>query len=371
MQNIIVKNGTMKKIWELASGVWRYNVESSFHELSPRSLMINVTYKCNSKCVMCNIWQIKPKNEVTLDKWREVMNDKVFADIRNLTVSGGEAVLYQDYVEAVKLFIDSMPKLRRLVLNTNGFLPKLVEKNTIEIAKYCLKKKVKLEVSVSIDGVGEVHDSIRRIENGFNKSFETVRLISKISKKYKIGVGVSSVLMRQNISKYSEMKKWLVDNGISGGFQVVGFHEDFLKNTDSEKELSINNKVKNEFINVLQDIRDSRNKWSMARYYWEDLISMYRDGKPRSTPCTFLKDDFVLDSLGDVYYCLSVRPIGNFVKESRSVSEIYFDKKNIDFRRNLPKKSCMNCNSGCNTTNAIAFDAKKYLWYKITGKLWR
>jgi radical SAM protein with 4Fe4S-binding SPASM domain len=107
------------------------------------------------------------------------------------------------------------------------------------------------------------------------------------------------------------------------------------------------------------------------RYYWEDMIQMYRDGAVRTTPCSFLKDDFVIDSLGDVYYCLSVRPIGNFVKENRLVGEIYYDQKNISFRQNLSKNACRNCNSGCNTSNAIAFDVKKYIWYKITGKLWR
>jgi hypothetical protein len=83
-----------------------------------------------------------------------------------------------------------------------------------------------------------------------------------------------------------------------------------------------------------------------------------------------LKDDFVIDSLGDVYYCLSVQPIGNFIKEKRSVGEIYSDPKNISFRKNLPKTACKNCNSGCNVTQGIAFDAKRYIWYKLIGRLW-
>lgn len=365
-----IKIEQLKRLKELISGVFRYNLKSKYSVLSPRSLMINLTYKCNSRCVMCNIWKIKPKNEVSLAKWREIMRDNIFEDIRNLTISGGEPVLYLGYVEAVKLFIDSMPRLRRLVLNTNGFLPKKIEESVIEIAKYCRQKNVKLAVSVSVDGVGKVHDSLRRINNGFEKAFETIKRVSKISKKYRISVGVSTVILRQNIKRYKEMKKWLGDNKINGGFQIVGFHKDFLKNEAEEGKVGINSSVKKEFLEVLADIRDSKGKFSLIRYYWQDMMEMYGNDSSRTTPCSFLKDDFVIDSLGDVYYCLSVRPVGNFIKEKRSVGEIYFDKKNLSFRKNLPIKSCKKCNSGCNATNSIAFDAKKYLWYKLTGRLW-
>ncbi|MFA5025600.1 MAG: radical SAM protein [Candidatus Shapirobacteria bacterium] len=370
MQMHIVENEKLKKLREMWSGFWRYNFESKWHPLTPRSLMINLTYKCNSRCVMCNIWQIKPKNEVTLVMWKEIMKDDVFSDIRNLTISGGEPVLYIDYVKSVKLFIDSMPKLRRLVLNTNGFLPKKIEESVTEIAKYCQLKKVKLAVSVSIDGVEKVHDSLRRIPNGFKKASETIRRFKKMTKKFDINLGVSTVILRQNIKSYWEMKKWLLENKISGGFQIVGFHKNFLKNDKSEKKLGINLSVKNDFLKVLKDVRDSKKKFSLTRYYWDDMIEMYGKNSFRTTPCTFLKDDFVIDSLGDVYYCLSTRPIGNFIKEKRSVGEIYFDKKNLSFRQNLPKKECIGCNSGCNATDGIAFDAKRYIWYKLTGKLW-
>lgn len=360
----------MNKFFEIASGVWRYNAASKIKVIFPRSLMINVTYKCNSRCVMCNIWKIKPKNEVSLDKWKEIMKDNVFGEIRNLTVSGGEPILYTDYVEAVKLFINSMPKLRRLVLNTNGFLPKRTEKNIVEIAKYCKLRKIKLAVSISLDGVGDVHDALRGTKGAFNRAFETVKRLKRVSKKYDINIGVSAVILRQNVAKYFEMKNWLQKNKISGGFQIVGFHKDFLKNENKEEKLGINLAIKDEFLKVLKDIKDTKGKLSLMRYYWQDMIEMYKNNSKRTTPCSFLKDDLVIDSLGDVYYCLSVRPIGNFIREGRKVGEIYFDPKNLLFRKSLPSTACKNCNSGCNVANAIAFDAKRYVWYKLTGKLW-
>ncbi len=366
----IVKSGKRRKIGELVSGILRYNLGSRFGELKPRSLMVNLTYKCNSRCVMCNIWQMKPKNELGLKEWRKVMEDEIFGDIRNLTISGGEIFLYQELVETVKLFIESMPKLRRLVLNTNGFLPRVIEGKVIKIAEYCQKKKIKLAVNISIDGVGEVHGKLRRVEKAFEKAFETWRLINKISKRYEISLGISSLLLRQNVAHFEEMKEWMKKNKMKGNFQIVGFLEGFLNNYQSKKSLDINEKIKKDFLGVLENIRDEQKGWGIMKYYWEDMIAMYRDNKDRTTPCPFLKDDFVIDSLGDVYYCLSVRPIGNFMKEKRTVGEIYFDKKNISFRKKLPFGACRKCNSACNVANSLAFDTKRYIWYRVSGQLW-
>lgn len=366
----LVKKGFINKIGEIIGGGFRYNIASKTGTLAPRSAMINLTYWCNSRCVMCNIWQMKPKNELTLADWQEVMKDPIFNEVRNLTVSGGEPSLFKDYVKAVKLFVDSMPRLRRLVINSNGFMPEKLVADMEQIATYCQSKGIKLAANVSIDGVSDVHDSLRRIKNGFDKCAKTVAGYKNLAEKYGFSVGVSSLILRQNVSRYDDMRKWLDKTKTMGNFQIVGFHDTYLKNAETEKDLSINSETKKTFLEVLEKIKNSKKPWDVSRYYWDDMISMYKEGTARTTPCSFLKDDFVVDSLGDVYYCLSVKPIGNFLKEKRSVGEIYYDSKNVNFRKNLVKGACKNCNSGCNVTNAIAFDFKRYAFYKLTGRLW-
>jgi MoaA/NifB/PqqE/SkfB family radical SAM enzyme len=359
-----------EKIKKLSSGFFRYNVESKFKTVEPQSVIINLTYWCNSRCVMCNIWQIRPKKELTHEDWIEVMKDPIFRNIRNLTVSGGEPSMYKDYVKTVLMFIDSMPKLTRLVVNSNGFTPKKLIADMEQIAKACQKRGIKLGANVSIDGVRDVHDSLRRIKNGFDLCAETVSGYKSLAKKYGFSVTVSSLILRQNVHRYQDMVDWLKKNKTDGSFQIVGFHDTYLKNAETEKDLSINGDVKKTFLEVLQSILDSKPAWDVGRYYWADMINMYKNGANRTSPCPFLTDDFVVDSLGDVYYCLSVKAVGNWIKEKRSISQIYYDPKNIKFRNNLPKTACKKCNSGCDVHNATAFDLKRFLYYKMSGKLW-
>ncbi|KPL16039.1 MAG: hypothetical protein AMJ93_16155 [Anaerolineae bacterium SM23_84] len=107
------------------------------------------------------------------------------------------------------------------------------------------------------------------------------------------------------------------------------------------------------------------------------MLKMYRDGRPRQTPCPFALDSFVLDAYGDVYYCLSERKIGNClafgttcgvsqthkVSNSAPVSAIYYDLENLAFREELTRSACLQCNSGCFVNVGIKKDLKKYLLF--------
>lgn len=361
---------TLKKITETASGVWRYNVASKFVTLKPRSLMVNLTYRCNSQCRMCFIWKREPKREMDIEDWQKVIDDDVFKEIRTLTVSGGEAFLYRDYVETVKLFMDKLPQLNRIVLNTNGFLTKTVVDAVKIISKMALTKKIKLVVSVSVDGDQETHDDIRRVQNGFEKAKKTIDELKKLSQKNGFRVSISTLLLSRNIDKMEVMenlwKKWGVDHS----FQLIGFHDTYVDNLEEKNNLGFIGQKKAEVIRALDRLKNGGGYLNLMNYYWSDMKNMYKNGGQRTTPCPFAREGLAIDGLGDVYYCLSVKPIGNFLKENRKIGEIYFDKKNLARRKKMAETVCRKCNSGCEVYYGLAYDSKRWWWYRLTGKLW-
>ena len=365
----LMKNRIITKIFELLKGIYRYNFLPKNKKLYPRSVMISLTYWCNSRCIMCNIWKIKPKSEFKFGDWKKYLNDEIFKDVTNLTITGGEPSMYPDYVKTIKMIVDSLPKLHRLTINTNGFTPKLLIGYMKEIANYCQQKNIKLATSVSVDGIGKKHEEIRGIPKGFEKCIQTIKGYQRLAKKYNFSVGVSGVLMKQNLNNFQEIQKWFSKRKIDFNFQIIGFHDMYLNNLNTQKKVNIEIKQKNKFLDALKYIKNSKKRWSFNRYYWEDMYSMYKNGTDRTTPCTFLKDDFCIDSFGDVYYCFSTSAVGNVLKEKRSVGEIYFDNKNQTKRNNFHKTVCKKCNSGCNVYYATAWDFKR--WFKLltTGKL--
>ena len=67
----------------------------------PIDAVIAPTYKCNSRCAMCNIWQIQEPDELGLEYFKRLPKS-----LRYINISGGEPFLYRDLVELVKISLN-------------------------------------------------------------------------------------------------------------------------------------------------------------------------------------------------------------------------------------------------------------------------
>lgn len=352
----------IRKTFDFGDGFLKYNFLSEFITLYPKFLIINLTYKCNSKCIMCNIWKMKPQKELSFNDWKKLLKDSIFKKVKIVTISGGEAFLYQDYLKTVKLIIDRLPKLKKIVLNSNGFGENVAE-NILKVADYCKVKNIKLAVTISIDEVEGKHDEIRRVKNGFNKAILTLdKLIMAINNGTEIDLSVASVLMNKNIDRYKILSKFFIDRGVGHGFQLVGFHDTYVNNLEEKNNLGFIGGSKKK---ILKFFEEMKNKNGFESFYWDDMYKMYKNHDRRRTPCVFLKDGLVIDAIGDVYYCLSTKPIGNFVKENKTIHKIYFDPKNLQLRDSFWNSNCKYCNSGCDIKKSIAYDFKNYFTFKV------
>jgi len=359
-----------KKFSDLVQGIINYNLLRYFRPLPPTEMQINVTYRCNSRCQMCHIWKMKPKNELSLKEWQKIMRDPIFLGIKRLNLSGGEPILHPDLEKLVRLFLNSMPKLENLDLTTNGFLTNKTLKMVKSLALLAQRKGIKFSVSVSLDGIGKMHETIRRVPQAFEKASATILALRLIKEKYNFRLGVAGVVFRKNLHQIREVEDWCKGHDTPFCYQIIGFHETYVQNMGEKGRLDFRKADEQYLLNLLQELtlkRSLKDLHSFLRsYYWNDMVSMHQGGL-RTTPCPFVLDAFVLDSLGDVYYCLSERKIGN-CREGKAVSEIYYDPKNLAFRKQIAKTVCLKCNSGCFVTSGIAKDFKKFAWFFLTGK---
>ncbi|HUS60174.1 MAG TPA: radical SAM protein [Nevskiaceae bacterium] len=360
----------LRKGLGLLKGIFNYNILRHFKPLAPTGLQINVTYRCNSKCQMCHIWKVKPKNELSFREWQRIMRDQIFSSTERLTITGGEPTLHPELVKLARLFISSMPQLQFLVLVTNGFLTDRTISLVKTLAKLSQGRGINFTVSVSLDGIGKMHDEIRGVPKAFEKTSSTILGLKELQAKYHFWLNVAGVAHRKNLYHIKDIQQWCQRRGIDFNLQLVGFHKSYVQNIEKKQELDFRENDKEYLHSILKKLsrpsfrRDLR--YWLKCYYWNDMLALYRGGR-RTTPCPFVLDAFVLDSLGDVYYCLSERKIGN-CRQGKSVSEIYYHPKNLKFRRRLAKSACLKCNSACFVTSAIAKDFKKFIWYYFTRR---
>jgi MoaA/NifB/PqqE/SkfB family radical SAM enzyme len=134
----------------------------------PFSLVLSVTYRCNSRCSTCNVWQ-RQADELTLSEWTRIF-ERLGRAPYYLTFSGGEPFLRDDLVELVAAGY-RLCRPAVITIPTNGLLSKRIAPAVEAIVQAAPGAQV--GINLSLDGVGEAHDRIRRVPGNWERALET------------------------------------------------------------------------------------------------------------------------------------------------------------------------------------------------------
>jgi len=350
----------------LARGVFEYNVTSRFRPLAPKVMTAVVTYRCNARCAMCNIWHSPAHPEMSVEEFGRVLADPIFDTIERLTVSGGEPSLRTDLVALTGMFVERMRRLRALSLVSNGLLPERILADAEAMLAIARPRNIGFNISISLDGVGTDHDRVRGVEGAFDKVLATLDGLKRLRQGHDFWMGVGFTLMRENLTSAREFRCWAEEHDLEVGFVPVGFHGSYVSNLDLQDRIDFRAEEKDELFAFMQELGTRRMLFDPSAFYWSDMVRVYRDGADRTTPCPYNMDGLALDCHGDVFYCLSTSKIGNCLS-GRSVSEIYYDSDNLRYRAGAMRGDiCSKCNSGCAVHVALKKDLKKYLRFLVT-----
>jgi len=132
-----------------------------------REATLAVTYKCNFRCSMCNIWKVSDFDELPPEEYL-----KLPSSLRSINITGGEPFLRKDIVEVVRRIHEAAPS-SRMVISSNGFTTDRITSLMGEMRRF----HPKLGIGISVDGLGSVHDGIRGVEGAFQKAVETVKAL--------------------------------------------------------------------------------------------------------------------------------------------------------------------------------------------------
>lgn len=120
----------------------------------PKTLSLDVTYKCNLRCTMCDVWKLgyeSNRNEMTAEDIVRVAKEfhSVFG-IRTVRFLGGEPLLREDLPEVIKTL---SPWIETEVVTNGVVITKSVAKKLVGAGLHHLR--------FSIDGPEAVNDRLR------------------------------------------------------------------------------------------------------------------------------------------------------------------------------------------------------------------
>lgn len=165
----------------------------------PMNLTLSVTYRCNSHCKTCNIWQ-KKADELDPGEWRKIFHS-FGASPFWVTISGGEPFLRKDLAELVTSLYDIC---RPSIINipTNGLLSRPIVEGVKEIADHC--KRANIVVNLSLDEIREKHDTIRGVPGNYDRALNTFQALRSL-KANNLSLGIHTVVSKWNVDRIPEI----------------------------------------------------------------------------------------------------------------------------------------------------------------------
>jgi len=283
-----------------------------------------ITYRCNSKCHMCNTWQYPSKEN---EEFSHELVDQLPDRIKFINITGGEPFLRDDLDNIIQV---ALTKTRRLVISTNGYFTK-------KIVKLTEKYGNRIGIRISIEGLPKTNDELRGMNDGFDRGFRTlITLYNMGIKDIGFGMTVSDKNAKDMIALYH------LANTIGLEFATATTHNSFYFHKHDNKYKN-DEVVADAFEKIAAELLKTNKPKNWFRAYFNmGLANKVRGGK-RPLPCETGTDVFFLDPYGNIMPCNgSDEPMimGNL--KNQTFDEIWQSSKADEIRKQVKKcpKQC-------------------------------
>lgn len=306
--------------------------------MKPKEAFVAVTYRCNSRCSMCNIWRNTEHSEMGPEHYA-----KLPESLRTINITGGEPFLREDLVEVVQKIHSRVPGAR-FVFSTNGLMTDKILSDLQSIRRF----HPKIAVGVSIDGIKETHDRIRGVPGLFDKAMAT---LSGLRTQGYDDLRIAMTLQQQNVGEVRKVYDMSRQSGVQ--FTITLAHNSdiyFMKSDNVPPDLTGSNSKGLD--SVVESLLRSVSPKDWLRAY--HTAGMYDSAIRRSfqSHCEAGRRYFFMAPNGDIFPCNVLdEPIGNLARAEDW--EKAYARERIDGTRVSVRSCARDCWMVCNTRSLI------------------
>lgn len=286
---------------------------------------------------MCNIWKQKKIKEVTPEEVAKILSNSLFQEVTDVGINGGEPTLRRDIGKVASSIINSLPKLKTLHLITNAIIFEQVISAVDSLSNACQKKRVNLNVMVSLDGIGSVHDGVRGRKGNFESAKKVIDSLRDGHAIHNLLVGCTVV--KANIYDCENVLDWCDDRGILARFRIAIPHKR-LYSLEFPHPTSFTIEEKFHFGNFLDNLRLNYEKSPSRRAFYLSLRDQVVNNAERSVGCSWQYQGVTLTSRGELAYCAVESPVlGECVREDPE--SLYWDNQKVQAQ--IIQDKCKHC----------------------------
>ncbi len=328
----------------------------------PIHLIFEVTSICNARCATCFNWQKTDAHlsQLSLEQI-SILLDSFDHPLLWLSFTGGEPFLRKDLVNVFELFVEKA-KPSFFSMPTNGLLPDIICSTTEKMLK---SYKNPFIITLSLDGIAEVHDSIRGVKGNFQKVLETYTSLKGLKQKYpNLHIGINTVLNSLNQDHLKEIIDF-VKNKLNPEAHTIELMRGCSRNADIQPP-SLEFYARNK--DIIKSAMKEKSYYTFnplalllkaAKIYYHDLAYETLRQKKQLIPCFAGSLSGVIDCRGDVYPCELYKKFGNLNNFNFNLKELWFSDNAKVIRAEIRNKACY-CTHSCFQFINTLFNPKLY-----------
>ncbi len=165
----------------------------------PLSVQVDVTYRCNERCVHCYL-DHEDHGEMTTAEIKSVLDQLAEAGVFFVIFSGGEVFMRRDFFELLEYARGLMFHIK---VKTNAFM--IGEEEADQLRDLGIHS---VQVSV-YSHRPEVHDEITKLPQSLKRTTAGIRMLTERG----VQVTIANVLMRQNLNDYAGVQALAAELG--------------------------------------------------------------------------------------------------------------------------------------------------------------
>lgn len=295
----------------------------------PVSIAFLLTERCNARCVHCDIWKNKGReNSPQTGEWRKVLQElRRWLGPVCLTFTGGEALLYPHTLELVRSAVSLGFQVEVL---SHGYWSDQRKIEELALAD-------PWRITISVDGIGATHSKIRGRDDFFERTMQTVEKLRQTRDQQHLGyrIRLKTVIMEHNLDDLCAVADLASRDGMEVYYQPI--EQNYNTPTDPLWFQTSGNwprdpgKAVNRIHELIQLKRGGRHiannqaqLEAMVRYFQDPGglggVTRLHLAPVRNVPCAALTN-LQFQANGDVTVCFDRPPIGN-IRDS-SIRELW------------------------------------------------
>lgn len=325
----------------------------------PVYLLMFVTNRCNAACEHCFYWRElneKIKDELSLAEFQRLA--EALGPLLQCTLTGGSPELRNDLPEIAAIFSRTC-RPANITFCMLGFSTARIVKQLAQILSE--NPEQRFTVAISLDGIGEEHDRLRKLPGSFDRATKTLHELGKMKTQYNnLRLAIGMTVHALNYKTVHQTARWARES------LPVDLLKPILVRGDPLNREVLDRVCVPSYLNVIDEDRERLNRHQASlspmdvvvhakEVVQRKIISSISTTGQVPVVCSGARETAVIYPTGDVAGCeLRSDILGNIRKEEYNFSKIWFNQSSKSFRASAGTSfECAGCYHHCFLSPAI------------------